>query len=92
MMENQELQRDLQEEASRELGSRTPSGEDRKKMPLMEATILEILRYISHVPLNLPHYTLENTTIGGYEVPKNTQVCCNLQNGNHGNSNEYDMR
>ena len=81
MMENQELQKDLLEEATSELGSRTPSGEDRKKMPLMEATILEILRYISHVPLNLPHCTLEDTTIGGYDVPKDTQVCRNLMAG-----------
>ena len=81
MMENQELQKDLLEEATSELRSRTPSGEDRKKMPLMEATILEILRYISHVPLNLPHCTLENTTIGGYDVPKDTQVYRNLMAG-----------
>ena len=81
MMENQELQKDLLEEATSELRSRTPSGEDRKKMPLMEATILEILRYISHVPLNLPHCTLEDTTIGGYDVPKDTQVCRNLMAG-----------
>ncbi len=85
MMEHPDLQKQLQNEADRHLGStqneadrhlgsRTPNADDRKMMPLMEAAILEILRYISHVPLNLPHFTLENTTVGGYTIPKNTQV------------------
>ena len=74
-MEFQGLQKELQKEADSKSGTQVPSGEDRKTMPLMEATILEILRYISHVPLNLPHFTLEDTNIGEYHVPKNTQVC-----------------
>ena len=62
-------------EIYREIGrERLPSGGDRQNMPLMEATILEILRYLSHVPLNLPHYTTEDTSIGKYDIPKNTQV------------------
>ena len=74
LMEFPGLQRHLQKECSHHIGARAPSGEDRKKMPLMEATILEILRYISHVPLNLPHFTIEDTRIGGFHIPKNTQV------------------
>ncbi len=74
MMEHPNLQTDLQNEASGHVRADTPSGEHRRSMPLMEATILEILRYISHVPLGLPHFTLRDTTIGGYRIPKNTQV------------------
>ncbi len=76
MMEIPELQEQLHNEISRNVGAATPSGEHRKSCALMEATILEILRFISHVPLNLPHYTLQDTSIGPYRIPKDTQVGC----------------
>ena len=34
----------------------------------------ELLRYISHLPTLLPHATMEDTTLGGYTIPKDTQV------------------
>ena len=34
----------------------------------------ELLRYISHVPTLVPHATMEDTTLGGYTIPKDTQV------------------
>ena len=37
-------------------------------------TIYELLRYISHVPTLIPHATMKDTTLGGYTLPKGTQV------------------
>ena len=34
----------------------------------------ELLRYISHVPTLIPHAAMEDTTLGGYTIPKDTQV------------------
>ena len=41
---------------------------------LMFQTMYELLRYISHVPTLLPHAAMEDTTLGGYTIPKDTQV------------------
>ena len=41
---------------------------------LLLQVILELLRYISHVPLLLPHMTTKTTTINNYLIPKGTQV------------------
>ena len=40
----------------------------------MFQTMYELLRYISHVPMLVPHATMEDTTLGGYTIPKDTQV------------------
>ena len=34
----------------------------------------ELLRYISHVPMLVPHATMEDTALDGYTIPKDTQV------------------
>ena len=41
----------------------------------LSQTILEILRYISHVPLLLAHMATKDATIQGYLIPKGSQVC-----------------
>lgn len=60
-----------------------PDYDKRHNVPLMEATVFEVLRYISHVPLSLPHFTMEDTTIGGYVIPKNRKILLNLWNVHH---------
>ena len=53
---------------------RAPKLCDRADMPYLEACLLETLRFISHVPLAVPHATICNTVIGGKTIPKNTTV------------------
>ena len=37
-------------------------------------TVYELLRYISHAPVLVPHATMKDTSLGGYPIPKGTQV------------------
>ena len=37
-------------------------------------TVYELLRYISHAPVLVPHATMKDTSLGGYPMPKGTQV------------------
>lgn len=73
------LQEDLQAELKREIGTdRLPTLQDRARLPLLQATVLEVLRKSTVIPLALPHYTTEDSTVGGYHVPKGTTVLVNL--------------
>lgn len=48
---------------------------DRRKMPYTEATIMEALRMISS-PI-VPHVANQDSTVGGYDVPKDTLIFLN---------------
>ncbi len=48
--------------------------EDRDKLPYSRAVVLEALRYVSTLPLGIPHATKEDTTLTGIAVPRGTQV------------------
>lgn len=53
---------------------RLPSLADRSRMPLVEATIMEVMRIKTVVPLALSHWTSRDTTVGGYFIPANTMA------------------
>ena len=53
---------------------RLPSLADRPRLPFVEATILEIMRVRTIVPLSLRHWTSRDTNVGGYFIPANTMV------------------
>ncbi|XP_070556170.1 cytochrome P450 1A1-like [Ptychodera flava] len=59
---------------------RLPLLSDKTKLPYCEAVILEVMRIRTISALNLPHETTENTVIGGYNIPKGTQIWTNLWN------------
>lgn len=70
-----DLQRDLQKEVDTVIGSdREPRVSDRGDCPRIEAFILETLRYISHLPLFVFHAASQSTSVGGYDVEKDTVV------------------
>ncbi|KAI8492618.1 hypothetical protein Bbelb_296590 [Branchiostoma belcheri] len=72
-----EIQTKVQEELDRALGPyRDASVLDRPSLPYTEATILEVLRF-RPTPFGLPHATTADTTLGGFEIPANTQVIIN---------------
>lgn len=78
------LQDDLKAEIKREIGTdRLPTLQDRAKLPLLQATVLEVLRKSAVLPLAVPHYTTEDSTVAGYRVAKGTTVLVNLWAVNH---------
>ena len=79
-----QLQQDLQNELDRVVGKdRFPSIEDKPNMPLLQATVMEVLRISTVVPFGLPHWTTEDSTVAGYTVSKGTIILVNLWAVNH---------
>lgn len=87
---NPECQEKIQIEIDKIVGrSRLPQLEDLAQMPYTEATIYEVLRRSNVVALGNAHATLADATIGGYRIPKGTQVLPNLY-GIHMNPKLWD--
>nr|XP_004672045.2 steroid 21-hydroxylase [Jaculus jaculus] len=86
LLHHPEVQRRLQEELDLELGPGAPSiltaYKDRKRLPLLRATIAEVLRLRPVAPLALPHRATRTSSICGYDIPEGTIVIPNLQGAN----------
>ncbi len=74
MATHPDLQQKLQQQIDDIIGSSEVHMTFMQEMPLLEAAILELLRYMSITPLLLPHQTTRNTSIASYPIPKHTQV------------------
>jgi cytochrome P450 len=77
LAEHPQIQNRIQREIDDIIGEREAHIKDRNNCPFTEAVILETLRYISHAPLAIPHYTSEDCTISGRAVSKGTTVSRN---------------
>ncbi|XP_076472648.1 steroid 17-alpha-hydroxylase/17,20 lyase-like [Babylonia areolata] len=73
-----EVQRRAQEEIDGAVGTCMPSVEHRPHLHYTQAVLQETMRMAPVVPMSLPHKSLCDTTVGGYDVPKNTMVMVNL--------------
>ena len=77
---------DIQEELFNELDTvlqgRDPSMSDIQSLPLMEATMWEVLRMNPNAPLPV-HATKEAATVRSYTIPSNTLVLLNAYFINH---------
>ncbi|XP_019865636.1 probable cytochrome P450 304a1 [Aethina tumida] len=75
LINNPGVQVKMQEEIDRVVGrSRLPTLDDRPKMPYIEATIRESMRYVSLNPLGIPRRCTKDTIFEGYFIPKDTVV------------------
>ncbi|KAM4772430.1 cytochrome P450 2K4-like [Rhinophrynus dorsalis] len=74
MMKYSEIQKNVQNEIERVIGSAQPKSEHRKEMPYTDAVIHEIQRFSNILPSNLPHATAQDVTFRGYFLPKGTYV------------------
>ncbi|XP_021511543.1 steroid 21-hydroxylase isoform X1 [Meriones unguiculatus] len=83
LLHHPEIQRRLQEELDLKLG---PGSQllykNQAQLPLLRATISEVLRLRPVVPLALPHRTTRASSISGYDIPKDTVVIPNIQGAN----------
>lgn len=74
---------EIQEKVHRELDEvigpkRLPCLKDKKSLPYLEATLAEVLRLRPVAPLGVPHKALVDTTLNGYNIPKDTTLILNL--------------
>jgi len=69
---------DVQEKCNQEveavIGNRMATLQDRAKTHYLEAVLQEISRHCPHLALTVQHYLTADTTVGGYSIPKGTQV------------------
>jgi cytochrome P450 len=77
------IQDRLVKELSDVVGDNCISVNDKHRLPFLEATVLEILRYSTVLPLAVPHYAEHETTVGPYRVPQDTIIFVNLWAINH---------
>ncbi|XP_078130938.1 cytochrome P450 2K1-like [Sander vitreus] len=74
MAKNPKIQDQVQEELSREIGSRNVQVEDRKNLPFTDAVIHETQRLASILPIAVPHKTSQDITFQGHFIKKGTTV------------------
>ncbi|KAL7641280.1 UNVERIFIED_CONTAM: hypothetical protein RMT77_008418 [Armadillidium vulgare] len=90
LLYNKDVTSKLQQELDSVVGrSRLPSLDDMPHLPYTEATICEVLRRSTVIPLGTPHSTTCDTKIGDYHIPANTTVFSNLYSC-HMNPNIWD--
>ncbi|KAK6166913.1 hypothetical protein SNE40_023514 [Patella caerulea] len=79
MILHPKVQKKCQEEIDSVVGDgRMIDWSDRSKMAYNEATLLEVQRLGSAVPMTLPHTTDKDTIVKGYLIPEGTLVYANL--------------
>ncbi|XP_015269539.1 PREDICTED: cytochrome P450 2K4-like, partial [Gekko japonicus] len=74
MMKYPEIQKKVQEEMTKVIGSAQPRIEHRAKLPYTDAVIHEVQRFANIAPTTLPHATTADVTLGGYFIPKGTYI------------------
>ncbi|XP_013203471.1 cytochrome P450 2C25-like [Microtus ochrogaster] len=74
-----ELSSKVQEEIHRVVGrNRSPCMQDRSHMPYTDAVIHEVQRFISLIPINVPHAVTCDIKFRNYIIPKGTTVITSL--------------
>ncbi|XP_077983162.1 steroid 17-alpha-hydroxylase/17,20 lyase-like [Glandiceps talaboti] len=76
-----DVQSKVQKELDDVIGQdRLPLLSDKGKLAYCEAVINEVMRIRTVAPIGVPHKTLCDTSVGGYNIPKDTQVWINHWN------------
>ena len=74
-----QIQAEIQNQIDEVVGeNRLPQLDDSPNLPLVNAFIRETLRVGNTADATLPHYTLQDTTLCGYRIPKDTMVIVDL--------------
>ncbi|XP_008320758.1 cytochrome P450 1B1-like [Cynoglossus semilaevis] len=84
LVKHPDMQRKVHELMDKVVGpDRLPTIEDRSRLAYLDAFIYETMRFISYVPLTIPHSTTSDVTIEGLHIPKDTVVFINQWSVNH---------
>ncbi|XP_014667375.1 PREDICTED: cytochrome P450 1A1-like [Priapulus caudatus] len=79
-----EIQKIGQDEIDNIVGhERLVNFHDKQNLPYCDAILHEVMRLRLPASLALPHSTTVDTTVGGYDVPKDTMVMINLYGLHH---------
>lgn len=79
LVEHTDVAKAIHAEIDKVIGNnRLPKISDKNSMPYTMATIWEILRYTSHMPLSIPHKVSKSYTLKGFSIPKNAVLLPNL--------------
>ncbi|XP_010012181.1 PREDICTED: cytochrome P450 2C21-like isoform X3 [Nestor notabilis] len=75
LLKHPKIQEKVQEEIDKVVGqSRRPCVADRIQMPYTDAVVYEIQRFISLLPVGLPHTVAKDTHFREYVIPKGTTI------------------
>ncbi|XP_060087086.1 cytochrome P450 2K6-like [Heteronotia binoei] len=74
MMKYPEIQKKVQDEMTKVIGSAQPRIEHRAKLPYTDAVVHEVQRFGNIAPTTLPRATTADVTLGGYFIPKGTYI------------------
>ncbi len=69
-----EVQTRAQKFIDETIGDRQVTLKDRSHLPYIDSMMMELLRFLSHVPLAVPHFTMRDTELQGRKIPKDTHV------------------
>ena len=83
LVTNPKVQERLQAEIDNNLEGEVPRPTDRKKMPYVEAFLLETWRRACLDIFLLPHAASRDTSLYGYDIPKGTVIYVNMYAVNH---------
>ncbi|XP_072035377.1 cytochrome P450 2U1-like [Amphiura filiformis] len=79
MMAYPDIQKKIQEEMDSVIGrNRLPQVSDQEQLPYTRATLLEIQRHVTLVPLSVFHSASDDTSLHGYRIPKGATLVSNL--------------
>lgn len=79
LLRNPLVLKKVQDELERVVGKgRMVRESDLPSLPYLQAVVKETLRLHAASPLSLPHFSVEDCTVLGYEIPKNTIVLVNI--------------
>ena len=71
---NPDVRERLEVEVQQVIGGRPLAGDDLDRLPYTQAVCKELLRLHPPAPLLVPREAVEDTTLGGYSIPKGTLV------------------
>ncbi|PFX25240.1 Steroid 17-alpha-hydroxylase/17,20 lyase [Stylophora pistillata] len=79
LVHHPKIQKEVQNQLDEVVGKdRVPNLDDLPNLPLVQAMIMETQRLGNVAENTIPHYTLKDTTLAGFRIPKDTIVFATL--------------